>query len=360
MRALGAVTAIGVLLWTSFGCSTQTGGYVGAVYYLYGPESALRVADPGAAGPGERALVELERAMALFELGRYEASLRALDTAEHHLAADVPADARPWQPDAHERVLMATLALVNELALQSGPRAAARADAALAGIAASGCGDCEWVFTRTLAALAFEQNARFDDALAAVDGIDLDGDGGELIRGLRIRCKRGIAGSEPAGLAPPPVTNGRSVTVVLLLGIGPYRVPDRFEAGPATTVKWHEWEPYEPQSAASAVLRVSGIDEPVPSVELSPVAELATTAGASGLAGLRAAVAQGAPAPKRDLRHWIGLPASLQLVEVTLPPETSLLELVVVSPAGYEADTESIWIPETWIGGRLFIARRVP
>ena len=63
---------------------------------------------------------------------------------------------------------------------------------------------------------------------------------------------------------------------------------------------------------------------------------------------------------KRDLRHWTTLPASLQLLAVELPPATDFIDLVYHSPDGYEFDREPIQVPEAWLGGPIFVLRRVP
>ena len=61
-----------------------------------------------------------------------------------------------------------------------------------------------------------------------------------------------------------------------------------------------------------------------------------------------------------DLRHWSSLPASLQVVTLRFPDELDSVDLVYYSPDGFEVDREIIELPDTWIGGRLFVTRRMP
>jgi hypothetical protein len=334
------------------------------LYYDYGPEATLDALDSAEINPENLALADLERAMALTELGRYEESLEALGAAAVRLDADPettavvsPRGYGPWLPEYHERVLAKTLEMANSLALYDTVGAAAAADLAVAEIAEIGCGECGFGFTRILAAFAYGGAGRFSDGLGALEGLELEGRSAALADELRRRLERGVSGSQPEGLAPPPVESERFVVAILLLGRGPYKEPATLDLTSARTIRWCRYVPRDPQTVAWAA---ADLEEPVLSAELTDVDEVAV-AGLD-LRGRRVIAGEEPPAnpEKRDVRHWTSLPSSLQVLAVKLPSETDSVDLVYFSPEGDEIDRETIEVPEAWLGGPIFVVRRVP
>ncbi len=335
------------------------------IYYFYGPEETLDVLDASVIAPENRALADLERAMALLELGRYEESLAALERAKDGLGAPGTTAALstsqskhgPWRPEAHERVLASTIAMANSLALSDVQGAAAAADEALGEIAEIGCGSCDFAFTRVLAAFAYGGASRWADGIDALANVVTIGRGEELIAELRRRLETGVAGVQPAGLAPPPVESERFVVAILLLGRGPYKETDELELSPSETVRWSRYLPRDPQAVGWVAM---DLEDPAISVEFTDVEALAT----AGLEFRAQRVIAGEESPvdpdTHDLRHWASLPASLQLLVVDLSPETDVVDLVYYSPEGYEIDRETLELPADWWGGPIFVLRRMP
>ena len=216
--------------WSSLsGCATNAVDYVGYAYYYYGPEVTLQLLDEGEIFPEDRALAEVERSVALLELGRYSESTSALSRAEILLDSGRVYDPKspPWLPEYHERVMMETMKIADALAMQDMATAAIQADGALAAVAGVDCEPCRFDFTRVLAAMAYGGAGRFDDGLDALSWINVEGRSEELVDVLRRRLLRGVEGTQPEGLAPPPVEPERSLTMILLLGRGPYKDYDR-------------------------------------------------------------------------------------------------------------------------------------
>ena len=178
-----------------------------------------------------------------------------------------------------------------------------------------------------------------------------------MVGEVRRRLERGVAGFQPEGLAPPPVESERFVVAILLLGRGPYKEPATLDLGPGHTIRWSRWVPREPQTIAWAVM---DLDEPVRSAEFTDVEEVAV-AGLE-LRGRRviAGDESRSNSEKRDARHWTSMPASLQVVAVELPSESDAVDLVFFSPEAVEIDHETIEVPEAWLGGPIFVVRRVP
>ncbi len=355
-KKLGAVLAAAVAL---AGCATSAVDYVGFAYYFDGPEAALELLDEGDVFPEDRALAEVERAVALLEVGRYEESVAALSRAELVLANQRTVDPKtpPWQPEYHERVMIATMKIADALAIQDLANAAIWADDAVAAAAEVDCEPCRFSFTRVLAAMAFSGAGRFDDGLEVLSEVDLAGRGGELVEALRERLSRGAPGTQPEGLAPPPVEPERSLTVILLLGRGPYKDYDRLPITRSETIRWTRYLPRDPQAVTWASAE---LEDPAISVELTDVEELA-------VAGLRlradrVVMAGGAGAGPNpgDLRHWSSLPASLQIMTFEVPMWIDSIDLVYYSPDGFEVDRENLQLPETWTGGPLYVTRRMP
>jgi hypothetical protein len=361
VRALAAA----VVLVGAAGCAITTVEQVDIVYYFYGPEAALDALDPGRADLGDPALVELERSIALLELGQYRDSAAAVERAGRILESRPPAagadgDEPPWQPELHERVLLHTVELADRLALQQAAAAAAAADRALAAVAAAGCDGCAFDFTRVLAAFAYEAAGRYRDGLAALTGVaeSISGTGGDdPVGALRRRLERGAVAAEPEGLAPPPVEGGRSLAIILLLGRGPYKAPDRLELAPGRSIRWASYLPRDPQPVVGAVLE---LDVPVASIGLTDVEELAVASLAERAERVVGSGGAGVDPKSRDLRHWSSLPDTLQLLTADIPADLGSVDLVFLAPDGVEADRETLDLPEAWTGGRLFVVRRVP
>jgi len=353
-------------LTVCLGCATYGANtIISYVYYVYGPEDALEMLDTSRIAPENFALAELERAVALLELGRYEGSVKALERAEARLETDAVGPGAdggtskhpPWRPEIHERVLVSTMAMADALALYDVDGAAAAADRAMREIAEVGCAACHFDFTRVLAALAYGGAGRFADAIAAIDGVVAGDRGEELVDGLRRRLELGVAAAQPAGLAPPPVESERFVVAILLLGRGPYKDPAKLEVGPGVTIHWCRYESRGPQAVGWAAME---LEDPPISVELTEVEELAAAALEFSAQRVIAGEERPADPDHTDLRHWSSLPASMQLVVADLPPGEDFVDLVYYSPDGYEIDRETIEVPSEWWGGPIYVLRRMP
>jgi len=346
---------------SSYGANTIVSYY----YYFYGPEDTLEVLDMSVIAPESRALAELERAMALLELGRYADSLDALRRADSIFEADAAAPSMsvsrhgnlPWRPEYHERVLASTVAMANSLALYDVQAAAAEADRALTLAAEIGCEACDFDFTRVLAALAYGGAGRFADGIEALAGVVVYGRGEDLVDELRRRLERGIGGVQPEGLAPPPVESERFVVAILLLGRGPYKDVDKLEVTTAETIRWCRYLPRDPQAVTWAAME---LEDPAISVELTDVEDLAVKSLRDRADDVIVARGAGGGGKGYDLRHWASLPASLQLLVVNLPPGVDYADLVYYSPEGLEVDRETIELPSGWLGGPIFVTRRMP
>jgi len=353
---LGAILAAVVAL---SGCATNAVDYVGYAYYIHGPDVVLELLDEGEIFPEDRALAEVERSVALLELGRYAESTSALSRAKLLLDNGRAYDPKspPWLPEYHERVMIETMKIADALARQDLANAAVRADGALTTIAEVDCEPCLFNFTRVLAAMAYGGAGRFDDGLDVLSELVVEGRSEDLVDVLWDRLERGIPGTQPEGLAPPPVAPERSMTMILLLGRGPFKDYDRLEVSRSETIRWSRYLPRDPQAVTWASAE---IEDPAISVELSDVEELAVAS--LRLRADRIVVAGGAGAgPKPgDLRHWESLPASLQLMTFDVPDWIDTIDLVYYSPDGYEVDRENIQLPEFWTGGPLFVVRRMP
>ena len=102
------------------------------------------------------------------------------------------------------------------------------------------------------------------------------------------------------------------------------------------------------------------IEDPPISVELTDVEELAVASLRLRADRIVMAGGDGAGLKQSDLRHWESLPASLQILTVDVPIWMDSIDLVYYSPDGFEVDRENIQLPELWIGGPLFLTRRMP
>ncbi|MEE4271298.1 MAG: hypothetical protein V2I67_06475 [Thermoanaerobaculales bacterium] len=363
MSSILRTTGLAVIVATATACSLSTTGFVGDIYYGYGPEAALETAATFGSPEGERSLLELERAVALLELGRYRECLQALERARLRIEADVlpGGDERrgppPWRPALHEAVLIATMEMTAAFGMQDGNAAAAAADRAVAAMDATACAACSFNFTRVLAALAYAEVGRFDDGLAALSGVVVVGRGDDLVEELRRRLDAGPAGAEAEGLAPPPVEPRRSAVVALLLGMGPTKVGDELAVNSSSTVDWVEYLPRTPQTVSWAALELG---EGRTSAVLTDVHDLAVV-------GLKAtaerAVSDGGRSldwDTGDLRHWASLPATMQMIVADIPQGEDGTDLVYYSRDGDEVYGETILWPVGWTGGRIFVVRRMP
>ena len=365
-RSALMMVTIGALLVGALGCTTSTADYAGMVYYIYGPEGALDVIRSHSAAPDEQPLVELERAMALLELGSYRRSNQALSAAALVFEADAaygrnPSTARPlWRPEAHERVLMTTLRVVNFLALQDLAKAAEAADRTVDRIDEADCRDCDWLFSRVVSAIAYDGVGRWRDGLEVLEPVTASGDAGELLDALRAELSVGAAGRQPAGLAPPPVATDRELVVLVLLGRGPFKERAKLQIGPDQRIRWCRYAPRAPQATGAAAVELPDAETPVPSIELSDVESLAEASLDARAERMRAAGVPGDEATTGDLRHWASLPASLGIIRVEVPSGVDRADLVILSPDGDEVDRETLVWSDGWTGGRLFVVRRVP
>jgi len=359
-----AAVAAGLLLCV--GCATYgANSMISYLYYFYGPEDALEALDSSVIAPENLALADLERAMVLLELGRYQDSLEALARAEARLEAEAAEPAvgvaqrarPPWRPEIHERVLVPTMAMADSLALYDADGAAVAADRAMGEIARIGCSSCAFDFTRVLAALAYGGAGRFADGLAALDGMVVTGRREGLVDELRRRLDLGVADVQPAGLAPPPVESERFVVAILLLGRGPYKESAKLDVSPGVTIHWCRFLPRGPQAVGWAAME---LEDPPISVELTDVEKLAV-AGLDFRAQRIIAGEESTADPEHtDLRHWTSLPASMQLLAVDLPLGDDYVDLVYYSPEGFEVDRETIEVPPEWWGGPIYLLRRMP
>ena len=91
--------ALAAALLSALGCATSAVDYVEFTYYIYGPEAAIDLLDENEVFPEDRALAEVERAVALLELGRYPESTAALARAEFFLKPGRSYDPKspPWR-----------------------------------------------------------------------------------------------------------------------------------------------------------------------------------------------------------------------------------------------------------------------
>jgi hypothetical protein len=347
------------------GCATSALDDISVVYYFWGPEETLSYIESAEVEPQDRVLVELERAVALLELGQYEASREVLGDAaaalasEHFSAAGLSSDPVPaaWRPELHERVLIHTLRMANSLAMQDPGGAAEAADDAIAVLRSHRCVNCRFDFTRVLGAIAFEAAGRYSDGAAVLRDLQTTEESKYFVSELAARIERGVVGAQPAGLAPPPEGGERTLVVILLLGRGPYKVKTEISMDGSKPVPWLRYLPRDPQVVTGASLH--GAD-PVDSVELTDVTELAVASLEERRTRLRADPGTQAVDVPVDLRHWSALPASLEMIRFPVGAEVPSVDLVYSSPVGEEIDRETISLPEGWFRGTLFVTRRMP
>lgn len=345
------------------GCSSLRLQRASETYYFEGAEAALAQLESVALDPADHGLLDLERAMALVELGRYQAALELLDRA----AARLDGTPDPWAVrtaegfylgEHHERVMTRTLAVAAALALQDLEGAADRAARVVDEIEAGGCADCDLDFPRAVAALALEGAGRRAAAAAAVaPGVDRTSFLAEQLERLH-------HGPDPGdGFVPPPVAGPRgerALVVILLLGAAPEKATQDLFRGPS----WVFWPAYRavwPTAAENAVLRCD--DGTSFSGEL--LLDLAELAPASLTARREHEEALAAAAGARqssdyDLRCWSTLPAVGRLIRAPLSPAAAACELVAVSWSGEEVSREPIELPGEWLDGPLFVLRRIP
>jgi hypothetical protein len=304
--------------------------------------------------------------MALLELGAYRRSIQALSAAglvfeaEAELGGDPETGRPPWRPAAHERVLMTTLRVVDDLALQDLATAAEAADRTVDQLGTVECSTCDWLFSRVVAAIAYDGAGRWRDGLAILDGVTATGPAGEVVDALRMDLAQAAAGHQPAGLAPPPVETRRELVVLLLLGHGPGRERVTLEVDGQRKVRSTVAAPWGVQSTAAAALELADTDVRVQSVALTDVDAAAEASLRERNQRMIAAGTTGLDGNADDLRHWASLPASLALIRADVPDGVDRADLVILAPDGDEVDRETLVWPDAWTGGRLFVVRRVP
>lgn len=364
----------------SAGCASTALDRTTSAYYGGGPEQALDVLEQEPIRTQDRVLAAMEQAVALAELGDYEASNAALAEALAVIEA-APPDPAGWlvndqvggyRGEYFERVWLHALGVVNHLALQDVAAAAAAGEDAVTAIASVGCGRCRFPFTRYAAALAIDAAGRRDRAVevlaeAVAESPNLDFLQTELDR-----------------LAGGPQSEGRTLHVLLLLGRGPVKVPSGVPVPYSHWLMWPTYLPYEgPETAWTEVATPTG---EFPSVLLTDMTSLATASlrerlgllipkevgktliqeavardieddnpGLGFLARVLFSLADGP-----DLRHWSTLPGSCQVVRVPLDDETRRCELRFIGRDGTRVHRETLELPAAWTDGPLFVTRRVP
>lgn len=328
-------------------------------YYAHGPEAALAALDAMDVPPGAEPLAELERAMILLELGHYTESLdcvRRARTALAEAATDAGAEAPlTWVPEIHERVLPLSLEIADLLALQDVEAAADAAVSALKAIKAARCDECRFTFTRVISAIAFAEAERWNEGLAALDGVTASGPAADLVESLRGELAAGVTGAQPEGIAPPPAGE-RRLTVLLLLGRGPVKQPERLQID-GESIPWVRYLPDSVQAVTWAAIEA---DDPEVSIPLTDVDEVAAAGLRRRASDLAASWSENSTPPIRDLRTWASLPSSLQLLEARIARDRNRVDLVYFSPDGFEVDRETIEVPREWLSGRIFVVRRMP
>lgn len=381
------------------GCVSTAVYEAGDVYYREGPEQAIAAVDGGPVREADQAVVALEKAVALLEIGQYAESaglLRAV-AAELELqsgnagaalaTAVVNDEAAPYRPEGFERVFIHTLAMADWLALQDVPTAATEAELALAAVDGVECDACTFPFTRYLAAVTFEA---LGDPVRALDVLAEAVAESPGVPFLDEELQR-MADAEPCpafdhpdDLMTPGADSRRILYVVLLLGRGPVKVPNSVPVPWTHAVAWPSYEARWPDGVGGAVLLAEGGSGHRAEI-LADVLPLARASLRARLAGLVAresvkTVAQEAlvvelgeehwalellgrllfsMADQPDLRHWSTLPATCQVIRVAADGFDQC-ELVYLGPAGEPVDREILELPPEWESGPLFVTRRMP
>ncbi len=353
-RLVGAVLLAGLAV----GCASMTFPWLTANYYGAGPESALTVLDVLPVADRNAVLATMEEAMIRLELGDYQRSREAALRGLGWLDGGTGVSAAPqdfFRGESFERVWLATVAMLDSLALQELEPAAQDAERVLAEINSSGCGACAFAFSRWAAALALEQAGGIDEARAAL---------GEALRAapdqpfLLTELARlgGLAGLEEGlQVLPGPETSrsergSRELLVLLLLGARPEKVTVEAHASGGAAASHLRFIPSDWDANEIGVV-ATDTGEVHPAVVLTDMNELAE-------ASLEARLGSGGG--DGDLRQWSTLPATCQAVRLALPGTVAWVELTVLDDAGETVSEEIVDLPPEWRTGPLFVVRRVP
>lgn len=388
-----------VLLVPSLACVSSGVWEVSNHYYYEGPESALARLESEEVRPQDQQLLELERAIALQELGRYEESVETLRAVAQARAenptsvADAVASmtvndaSAAYSLEYFEEVYLHTMAAVNALALQDLVGADKELNRALELMEAQPCAQCRYTFSRYLAAIVDEELGDEEEALATI--VEASAEKPSLTW-LAREVER-VAG-EPSGPDVQPASvdrrdeAGRVLYVVLLLGRGPMKVEEAVYLPPSHGVAWPAYIDRGPDVVVRARLLLSD-RPPVDSVELTQMLEL----GRASLKARRAAlivkestktIVQEVVASSvedehgfelgwllrslfllgdhADLRHWASLPATCQILRVELPSAMQSCSLEYLGAGGHPIDREVLELPSEWTDGPLFVTRRMP
>lgn len=351
------------------GCVSMMLDVATGEYYTEGPEAALATLDHMDTDPADRLVVDLERSIPLTELGRYAEAVAALDDARTLLDATVldPSSPRVTAPNGayfgeyHERVLLDTVAAVDQLALQQPEKAAAAARRALERARLAPCDACEWGFTRWVLAVALEAAG---DRGGAIDVLaEAVAEAGPVAASvLKVDLDRltGLDGSDAEAFAPPPPGGPeRELVVIALLGPGPVKVPDR-ELGPeGHMVGWPAYLDAGPGVVESVVAEAGRVY--VRAVEVADVGVLARRALQARFQRWRALAATDPATPRNaSLRAWSTLPASVVVLRISVPTALATVTLSFRGQDGKEVGIEPIPVPREWRSGPLFVVRRLP
>ncbi len=373
------------LILVASGCTSSALFETTDAYYGQGPEEVVKILRQKPVRAADRHLAAMEEAVALQEMGSYAESTALLQATAEALAGPKPGtvaasllvndEAGMYRGESFERVYLHALAMSNLLALQDVEGAASEASRALGMISDVSCDGCSFAFTRYLAAisLASSGSPEAEEVMAEAfsESPDLPFLDRELVR---------LSGDAMAA------EEGRVVLyMLLLLGKGPQKVEDVVFVPHSHGVAWPRYVPRYPRVVTGARLRVPGQGEHL-AEELTDIEQLAAASLRSRLAALitkeagksafQEAIAHnlghdhgpGAElvarflfslADRADLRHWSSLPASCQVIRVSLPDVVAEVELLYTGPDGRVVDRELVPVPEAWTGP-LFVVRRMP
>ncbi|MCP4896005.1 MAG: hypothetical protein GY906_03440 [bacterium] len=390
--------AISCLVLPSFACVSGGVWQVSERYYGEGPESALASVDPEEVRTQDQHLIEMERAIALLELGRYEESYDALyqlsqgDSSESGTAGDAVASmvindaAADYELEYFEQVYLHTMAAVNALALQNVEIAAHELDLGLGLAESQPCEHCRYTFTRYLGAIVGEELGYHDEAQAIIDDSVMERPNHAWLRKEAARLRGAPPDSDNRAARLESRGGKRVLYVLLLLGRGPVKIEQGVYVPPTHGVAWPEYVNRGPDTVVAAQIQIND-RKPDVSVELNRVLDLAQASLSARKTGLivkesaktaaqEVVAAQVeeessyglgwlvrslfAAADRADLRHWASLPASCQVLRVELPDDILSCQLEYRGPAGQIIDQEVLDLPQEWAEGSLFVTRRMP
>lgn len=376
---IALVVAVGMT-----GCASNSAlRHASTTYYTDGPEGALERLEAEPAPARDAALIAMERAVILQELGAYEESNRvlreALDlqgrTAGNPASLLVNDRAAPYRCEPFERVYLHTLAVANHLSLGSTEAAVEAAEDALEAVDDCGCDACRFPFTRYVAALAFEGHGLTNRALESLVEAVAESPSIEFLEREMDRLS--------ADDIPSP---GRELVVLLLMGRGPEKVEHGAGVYPGHAIVWPHYVPRPQGAIARAHLEAGGrsLASAVPLTDINELAEASLHSRMGGLvaketgktilheAALRSIgrhhghdlefVLRGllAIADRADVRHWSTLPASCRVLRTSVPPDVESVDLVYTTAAGQPVFTEALPLDPEWTDGTIILTRRAP